>query len=118
MLDKGDNENLQNAVDAFYEYWDELEKRRQKTGTHKPPYSVAPYYFYYGHRYLAQSIAFLPKDRQASEYKRFNTVLMKTRDDDDTWNDRVFDRSRAFGTAMAVLALESASIQSTQMEDD
>lgn len=110
MLDKGNVQQLQTAIDAFYEHWNELEKRRKKTGTHVPPYGVAPYYFYYGHRYLAQSIELLPADSRAQEYERFEAVLRKTMDEDFTWNDRVFDRSRAFGTAMSILALSRAAV--------
>lgn len=93
------------AIDAFFEHWDELEKRRKKTGTHKPPYGVAPYYFYYGHRYVSQAIYQLPEAQQKPLAQRFNSVLLKTRDQDGTWNDRVFAQSRAYGTAMSVLAL-------------
>lgn len=93
------------ALDAFHQHWDELEKRRKKTGTHKPPYGVAPYYFYYGHRYAAFAIQELPKENRAVEYERLFQVILRTRDPDGTWNDRVFDRSRAYGTAMTVLAL-------------
>lgn len=110
MLDNGDVEKLQIAIDAFYEHWDELEKRRKKTGTHEPPYGVAPYYFYYGHRYLAQAIEMLPAEVREREYERFDAVLRKTMDDDFTWNDRVFERSRAFGTAMSVLALSREKV--------
>ncbi len=105
LLGDGDSTRLQLAIDAFHEHWEELEKRRKKTGTHEPPYGVAPYYFYYGHRYLAQAIALLPADKQMAEYDRFEQVLLQTKDEDNTWNDRVFQRSRAFGTAMSVLAL-------------
>ncbi len=110
LLGKGDQKHLQSSIDAFHKYWDELEKRRQKTGTHVPPYNVAPYYFYYGHRYLAQAIQSLPKEKQAAEFKKFNKVLMKTRDKDNTWNDRVFKRSKSFGTAMAILALRTQQL--------
>ena len=110
LLGKGDKKHLQQSIDAFHKYWDELEKRRQKTGTHVPPYGVAPYYFYYGHRYLALAIQFLPENKQAAEFRKFNKVLMKTRDDDNTWNDRVFQRSRGFGTAMAILALRTKHV--------
>ena len=105
LLGDGNVDHLRSAIDAFHEHWDELEKRRKKTGTHKPPYNVAPYYFYYGHRYLAQAIQFLPKNERTAAAKKFSKVLMKTKDADDTWNDRVFDRSKAYGTAMSVLAL-------------
>ncbi|HMP78137.1 MAG TPA: hypothetical protein PKD54_01675 [Pirellulaceae bacterium] len=112
LLGHGDEARLQSAIDAFYEHWDELEKRRKKTGTHEPPYGIAPYYFYYGHRYLAQGIALLPAEKRAQEYARFERVLLQTKDADDTWNDRVFDRSRAFGTAMSVLALSRQDFRS------
>ena len=110
MLGQGDQERLKLVIDGFHEHWDELEKRRKKTGTHEPPYGVAPYYFYYGHRYLGQAIALLPVDQQQDEYARFNEVLLKTKDDDDTWNDRVFDQSKAFGTAMSILGLSPESV--------
>lgn len=110
MLDQGDTQHLQTAIEAFHEHWDELEKRRKKTGTHVPPYGIAPYYFYYGHRYLAQSIELLPAELHDREYKRFEAVLRKTMDEDNTWNDRVFERSRAFGTAMSVLALSRNAV--------
>lgn len=105
LLGKGDVDQLRNAIAAFHKHWDELEKRRGKTGTHKPPYNVAPYYFYYGHRYIAQAIQFLPEEERSTERERFRMVLLRTMDSDNTWNDRVFDRSRAYGTAMSVLSL-------------
>lgn len=105
LLGKGDPIRLQSTVDSFFEHWEQLEKRRKKTGTHLPPHGIAPYYFYYGHRYLAQAIRFLPEENRKKEMERFRQVLLKTKDEDQTWNDRVFEQSKAFGTAMAVLAL-------------
>ncbi|MDA7978476.1 MAG: hypothetical protein MPJ50_06870 [Pirellulales bacterium] len=104
----GDNtrgEQIAFSLSAFYEHWDELEKRRQKSGTHEGPYSIAPYYFYYGHRYAGQAISFLPESERMQAYDRLAQTLLKTKEPDDTWNDRVFARSRAFGTAFSVLAL-------------
>ncbi len=105
MQGQGEIDQLQNSIDAFHKHWDELEKRRKKTGTHLPPYGVAPYYFYFGHRYVAQAIQLLPEAKRATEMEKFHTVLMRTKDEDNTWNDRVFDRSKAYGTAMSILAL-------------
>ncbi len=99
------NELINAAISAFHTHWDELEKRRQKTGTHEGPYQIAPYYFYYGHRYAGQAIALLPEKDRETAYARLAQTLLKTKEDDDTWNDRVFDRSRAFGTAFSVMAL-------------
>ena len=110
LLGGGDTEKLQAAINAFHVHWEELEKRRKKTGTHVGPHGVAPYYFYYGHRYLAQAIKMLPKEKQDDEFQKFLQVLMKTKDSDNTWNDRVFDRSKAYGTAMSLLALSRENV--------
>src|SRR5262249_474286 len=105
LLGGGSAKASQAALDAFHQHWDQLEKRRQQPGTHKPPYGIAPYYFYYGHRYAAQAIEMLPEKARAVERERLLRLILRTRDADGTWNDRVFPRSRNYGTAAAVLAL-------------
>jgi hypothetical protein len=105
LLGGGDLDRVQKAIDAFHTHWEELEKRRQKTGTHVAPYNVAPYYFYYGHRYLAQAIQMLPEKTRAAEREKLMKLVLQVRDKDGTWNDRVFERSRNYGTAMVVLIL-------------
>lgn len=105
LTGKDNKKEVKAAIQAFHKYWDELEKRRKKTGTHVPPYNIAPYYFYYGHRYAAQAIEFLPEADRAAERASLKEVILRTRDENGTWNDRVFPRSASFGTAMMVLAL-------------
>src|SRR5262249_42563163 len=105
LLGGGSLDNIRKAVEAFHTHWEELEKRRQQPGTHKPPYNVAPYYFYYGHRYCAQAIQMLPEKERSAERARLLKLVLKVRDKDGTWNDRVFARSRNYGTAMVVLVL-------------
>jgi hypothetical protein len=105
LLGRGKEERIPKSLDAFHKHWEELEKRRQKTGTHEPPYNVAPYYFYYGHRYCAQAIQMLPEKDRAAERERLFKLLLQVRDKDGTWNDRVFARSKNYGTAMVVLIL-------------
>jgi hypothetical protein len=108
LLGAGSETRIQASLDAFHEHWNELEKRRKKTGTHDGPYAIAPYYFYYGHRYAAQAIEFLPERDRPRERAKLLAVIRKTRDEDGTWNDRVFERSKAYGTAMIVHALLGA----------
>jgi hypothetical protein len=105
---RGDSGRVRAALDAFVEHWDELEKRRAKPGTHEPPYGVAPYYFYFAHRYAAEVIETLPEAERAERRAQVLGLLWKTRNaEDGTWNDRVFPRSASYGTAMSVLAILS-----------
>jgi hypothetical protein len=105
LLGGGSTDAVRRAVEAFHAHWGELEKRRRKTGTHEGPHSIAPYYFYYGHRYAAQAIELLPAADRPRERARLLEVILRTRDDDGCWNDRVFPRSRNYATAMIALAL-------------
>lgn len=105
LLGKGDIKLLHASLDAFHEHWDELEKRRKQPGTHLPPYGIAPYYFYFAHRYAAQAIEMLPEADREKERERLIEKLLRTRDADGTWNDRVFPRSRNYGTSMAIIIL-------------
>lgn len=105
LLGRGSAAAIKGAIDAFHAHWDELEKRRAKHGTHEGPYDIAPYYFYYGHRYAAQAIELLPAADRPRERERWLAAVLRTREEDGTWNDRHFPRSRAYGTAMVVLGL-------------
>ncbi|MBI4563525.1 MAG: terpene cyclase/mutase family protein [Planctomycetes bacterium] len=100
-------ERIQFALDNFYRNWRELEKRRAKSGTHTGTYGIAPYYFYYAHRFLAQLIELLPEEKRPAERQRLFHTIMATRDDDGTWCDRyhkVHHRSRNVDTAFVLLA--------------
>ncbi len=100
-------ETMRASVEMFFQHWDELEKRRKKTGTHAGKYGIAPYYFYYGHLYVAQAIELSPEALRPDYRRKLLDLLVKTRDGDGTWNDRVFEVSRAYGTAMSILALQA-----------
>lgn len=106
LAGRSDETRLRRAVDAFFEHWDALEVRRQKTGTHVPPYGVAPYYFFFAHAYAADAIELLPEEDRASRRKQLREIFWRIRDDDGSWNDRVFPRSRSYGTAMTMHALQ------------
>ncbi|HYV38808.1 MAG TPA: hypothetical protein VE988_24200, partial [Gemmataceae bacterium] len=105
LLGGGNIAEVKKAIDAFHVHWGELEKRRQQPGTHVGDYKIAPYFFYYGHRYCAQAIQMLPEKDRAVERERLMKWVMKVRDKDGMWNDRVFERSRNYGTAMVVLIM-------------
>ena len=99
---QGSPEDLRRALDAFNEHWNELLKRKSKSGTHVRPYGVAPYYFFYAHGYAAEAIEELPEADRAPYRKKLMELLFSTREKDGVWNDRVFLRSRAYGTSIAL----------------
>ena len=105
LAGRGKVERRRSSLEAFFEHWGELEKRRKKTGTHEPPYMIAPYYFFFAHYYAAQAIEFLPSKLRLSYRQRLYKLLWKIREEDGGWNDRVFPRSKSYGTAMTILSL-------------
>ncbi|MCI0632267.1 MAG: hypothetical protein L0Y44_16615, partial [Phycisphaerales bacterium] len=56
LCGRSSQDRLRAAVNAFFEHWNELEKRRAQPGTHAAPFGVAPYYFFYAHYFAAQAI--------------------------------------------------------------
>lgn len=111
LAGRGDLGRLRKSVDDFFTHWDALEVRRQKSGTHIRPYGVAPYYFIYGHYYVAQAIEMIPNEKERTSYReRLNRTLSFVRDEDGSWNGRVFERSKAYGTAMSIMALQMQKI--------
>lgn len=105
LAGRGSVIHARGAVDAFINHWQWLEARRQKTGTHVPPYGVAPYYFMFAHFYAAQCVELLPEVERGEYRRRINALLFSVRDENGSWNDRVFERSAAYGTAMAISAI-------------
>ena len=105
LAGRGSVGRLRGSLDAFLEHWGHLNARRKQPGTHAPPYMIAPYYFFFAHTYAAEAAEFLPEGEREVYRKRLRELLLKVREPDGSWNDRVFDRSQNFGTAMAVLAL-------------
>lgn len=105
LAGRGDVAKVRAGVEAFFAGWDELEARRAKPGTHGGKYQIAPYYFHFAHVYVAQAIELLPEGERPAARARLREVYWRTREPDGTWNDRVFPRSAAYGTATATLGL-------------
>ncbi|MCB9876442.1 MAG: terpene cyclase/mutase family protein [Planctomycetes bacterium] len=106
LAGRGDKARLQKAIELFFAHWDDLAVRKSRTGTHIPPYDIAPYYFLFGHVYCAQAIEMLDDEAQRADYRsRLRALLARSREADGTWNDRQFPRSAGYGTAMALLVM-------------
>lgn len=98
-------DRVRSSVDAFIVHWKWLDARRAKNGTHKPPYGIAPYYFYYAHYYAAQAVELLPENERQEYRNHIKELLFSVQLEDGSWNDRVFPRTANYSTAMAIQAL-------------
>ncbi|MEO1698255.1 MAG: hypothetical protein AAFU73_13235 [Planctomycetota bacterium] len=107
---RSDARALRAAVDGFFAGWDDLLVRKSQQGTHKPPYGIAPYYFYFGHAYAARAIEALPEEERPALRAQLVERIERTREDDGTWNDRIFPRTASYSTAMAILALRAPEL--------
>ncbi len=103
---RSDVASVRRAVDAFLDHWRQLEIRRKKSGTHVGAYSVAPYYFFFGFYNACDAVELLPPAERPEYRRQFEQLLFAVRDQDGTWDDRVFPRTRNFGTAMTLMALQ------------
>lgn len=104
--------DLRQAVDGFFDGWEHLLKRKSQQGTHEGPYSIAPYYFFFGHGYVAHAIEALPEKHKPALRAQLREVLLATRDLDGSWNDRIFPRTSAYCTAMVLMALRAPKLPS------
>jgi hypothetical protein len=111
LAGRGSLERVRASLEAFFEHWQWLEVRRKQDKTHIPPYMIAPYYYFYAHRYAAQAIELLPEEDRPALRERLTKLLWAVREEDGGWNDRVFPRSENFGTAMTLLALKSPTLR-------
>lgn len=105
LAGRSDVARVRTALEQFFEHWEWLEKRRKGTGTHVPPYGIAPYYFFYAHAYAAFAIERLPEGERDAFRKQLHARLFQVQEPSGGWNDRVFERSENYGTAMSLLAL-------------
>lgn len=106
LAGRGDPLRLRDGIESFFTHWGALKVRKQKTGTHVEPYGVAPYYFMYAHYYAARAIELVADVAEREGYRvRLATVLAAEREAEGGFNDRVFPRSRSFGTALGSMAL-------------
>lgn len=109
-LGRNEAADVRRAIEAFFTHWDQLLVRKGQTGTHVAPYGVAPYYFMFAHGYAAEAIERLPEAEREAQRARLREVLFSVRDEAGGWNDRVFPRSTAYGTSIAILALTQPTV--------
>ncbi|MEE9392737.1 MAG: hypothetical protein V3W41_09550 [Planctomycetota bacterium] len=107
LTDRGDEQRLRDSVETFFKHWWNLKRRKQQDGTHdRRNNGIAPYYFMYAHYYVARAIEMLPDGNNKDGYRaKLHALLNYEQEEDGGWNDRVFARSRNYGTAFGMMGV-------------
>ncbi|MEM8710321.1 MAG: prenyltransferase/squalene oxidase repeat-containing protein [Planctomycetota bacterium] len=100
-------DDLRLAIQGFFDGYEDLLVRKSQQGTHVGEYGIAPYYFFFGHTYVARAIEELPRKEREARRKELVALLWSTLEEDGTWNDRIFPRTASYSTAMSMLALRA-----------
>ena len=83
-----------------------LDMGRKRPIPHESWFSVAGYFFYYGHYYAARCIELLPENERARYQKMLAGILIPLEEKDGSWWDYpLYSYHQAYGTAFAVMAL-------------
>lgn len=98
---------LRVAIEGFIRSWEFLLERKSQQGTHVGTYGIAPYYFFFGHTYAALAVERLPVAERPIWRAEIARLLWETLEADGGWNDRIFPRTKSYGTAMSLMALNA-----------
>jgi hypothetical protein len=85
-----------------------LDMGRKRPIPHESFAQVAGYFFYFGHYYAALCIGELPQSDRAFYQDHLARLLMRLQEKDGSWWDYpMYSYHKAYGTAFALLSLES-----------
>jgi hypothetical protein len=83
-----------------------LDMGRKRPIPHESWFSIAGYFFYYGHYYAALCIDQLPADQRAPFQDQLAHILLRLQEKDGSWWDYpLYNYHQQYGTAMALMSL-------------
>jgi hypothetical protein len=83
-----------------------LSDGRKRPIPHESWFSVAGYFFYYGHYYASLCIEQIPSGRRPEYQDQLARVLLPLQEKDGSWWDfPLYDYHQQYGTAFALLSL-------------
>ncbi len=79
---------------------------RKRPIPHEAWFSVAGYFYYYGHYYAARCIEILPEKERAKHQQMLAGIILPLQEKDGSWWDfPLYSYHQAYGTAFAVMTL-------------
>jgi hypothetical protein len=106
--DKASVAQIREGLDGFFQYHVFLEMGRKRQYPHESWYQTAAYYYYYDHYYAARLLAELPAAERPSYAAKLAAAILPHQEDDGSWWDyAMWDYHKPYGTAFAIMTLES-----------
>jgi hypothetical protein len=98
---------VKNWLDRLFARNGWLDMGRKCPIPHESWFSVAGYFFYFGHYYAARCIELLPEAERPPFQDQLAHVLLALQEKDGSWWDfPMFDYHQQYGTAFAMMSLE------------
>jgi hypothetical protein len=79
---------------------------RKRPVPHETHFQISGYFYYYGMYYFTESVALLPREKQAPYAKRLASILLERQEKDGSWWDYpLYSYHQPYGTGYALMAL-------------
>ena len=89
-----------------------LDIGRKRPIPHESWFSVAGYFFFYGHYYAALCVEQLPIEQQAELQHHLARTLLPLQEDDGSWWDYpLYNYHQQYGTAFALMSLARCKVK-------
>jgi len=83
-----------------------LSNGRKRPVPHESHFQISGYFYYYGMYYFTESVALLPREKQAGYAKRLAAILLERQEKDGSWWDYpLYSYHQPYGTGYALMAL-------------
>lgn len=79
---------------------------RKRPVPHETHFRISGYFYYYGIYYFTESVALLPREKQAPYARRLASILLERQEKDGSWWDYpLYSYHQPYGTGYALMAL-------------
>ena len=100
------DEVIETWADRFVAREGFLSIGRKRPVPHETHFSISGYFYYYGIYYFAESVSFLPRERQEHHAKQLAALLLHRQEKDGSWWDYpLYDYHEPYGTGYSLTAL-------------
>lgn len=97
---------LRTSIENFFKYRHVIQKIKGQRGTHIGEGRTAPYYYLYGHYWMARAIKALDRPMRNAYLERLRDAILADQEKDGTfWDWPMFRHHKTCGTALGAMCL-------------